>query len=98
MTLLGVCTVLLVIIAVVATVFLARAAVAIVQMREQVVSLRKQAKEVLTLVSRTNVSAQRILERQYKHQDATSELHRQVEIILTEPKVQAVLNKSRRES
>lgn len=91
MILLAACTVALVLIAAVATYFVARAALALVEARKEVTVLRKHAKEVLRDVQRTQKQAQRILERQY-------EFARKADALLMDPKVQAALSKGQRES
>lgn len=91
MTLIAACTVAIVLVAIVATVFVVRASLAIVRMREQAVALRKQHKALLTQVARTNAQAQRILEREYEFQKEASKFQRHVETVLLDPKVQAVL-------
>jgi hypothetical protein len=85
-TLLAVCTVVLVLVAVVAAVFVARAAHAIVAIHRQTTALYKQTKQILTNTQRTNASAKRILERQY-------EFAKKQDTVFEDPKVQAALNR-----
>jgi hypothetical protein len=79
-------SVLLVVVASVATVFVVRAARAIFAIREQAVALRKQTKQILSDAQRTNATAKRILDRTYAFQ-------KQVDVVLMDPKVQAALNR-----
>lgn len=76
----------LILVAVIATVFVARASVAIVQMRRDVASLRKQTKQMLTNAQRTEATAKRILDRAYRYQE-------QIDVLMLDPKVQAALNR-----
>lgn len=78
--------VLLVLVAVAATVFVARASVAIVQMRRDVAALRKQTKQMLTNAQRTEATAKRILDRAFKYQE-------KIDVLMLDPKVQHALNR-----
>jgi hypothetical protein len=94
-TVLTVATCLLVVIAAVAAYYVARGTVAIVQIhrqvRDQQTLIYKHMKGVLRDTQKLNGTAHRILDRQY-------EFARQAELVLMDPKVQAALNKSQRET
>jgi hypothetical protein len=74
----------------VATVYVVRAAKAVVESLEQTVALYKQTKQILKQVQRTDVVNQRITDRVYKYQE-------KIDILMLDPKVQAALNRHNRE-
>jgi hypothetical protein len=74
----------------VATVYVVRAAKAVVESLELTVALYKQTKQILKQVQRTDVVNQRITDRVYKYQE-------KIDILMLDPKVQAALNRHNRE-
>lgn len=71
--------VLLVLIALLATFYVARAMLVLVR-------LDKQARGMLAKMERTEATASQILDRMYRHQ-------KQIDVLMADPKVQAVLNR-----
>jgi cell division protein FtsB len=74
----------------VATVYVVRAAKAVVESLEQTVALYKQTKQILKQVQRTDAVNQRMTDRVYKYQE-------KIDILMLDPKVQAALNRHNRE-
>ena len=89
MTALAVATALLVVVAIAATYFVARASKAIVAIREDTVSLRKQVKAVLTQAQRTERTAARVADKLY-HQN------QHIDEMLRDPAIQRALRKEGR--
>ena len=93
MTVLTAATVLLAVLAAVATYFVARASMAIVDLRHDIhnelVLLHKQSKAVLKQAMRTERTSNRIMDKLY-HQ------HQDIEEMLTDPSVQRALRKEGR--
>ena len=81
-----VATVLLVLLAGVATFFVAKASLAIVQMKREAQVARRHAKAVLREGQRLNATSQRILDRAYRYQE-------KLDVLMLDPKVQAALNR-----
>jgi septal ring-binding cell division protein DamX len=84
-----VATVLLVIVAIVAAYFVARASLAITAMRDDTASLRKQGKDVLKQAQKTERTAARINDKLYG-------THRELDEMLKQPEVQRALRKEGR--
>lgn len=90
MSLLAVATVLLVLVAIAATYFVARATRAIVAIREDAADARKQAKVVLKQAQKAEASSVRVADKLYR-------LTKTIEEMLADPTVQRALRKEGRQ-